>query len=154
MCWESTSVLLVRSTLDAQSAALSRDSVVQPAQTAAVVRDHAADAAIDDGDDQVAVASVRADNYRRRVGVLDRVGQALAGDEVRRRLESDAQPFRACAHVNGQRRPPGQLAQRRIQAGVELRRWKSVRQLAQLVDRDRDLAHGTIDRLVGASRLS
>ena len=56
--------------------------------------------------------------------------------------------------LDGQRRATGQLAQRRIQSGVELRRRKSVRQLAQLVDRDRDLGHGTIDRLVGASRMS
>ena len=49
-----------------QAAAVSRDPVVQPAQTAAVVLDHTADAVIGDADDQVAVASLRADDYRRR----------------------------------------------------------------------------------------
>ena len=55
-------------------------------------------------------------------------------------------------HLDGQRGATGQLAQRRIEPGVELRRRKPLRQLAQLVDRDRDLADGAIEGLVGASR--
>lgn len=136
-----------------QFAAVSRDSVMQPAQAAAAIFDHAADAVIRDSDDQVAVARLGAHHDRRRVGVLDRVGQALARDEVRRRLEPDAVSLRGRVHLNGQRRASGQLPQRRIQAGVELSRRKSVGQLAQLVDRDRELGYGTVDRLIGATRL-
>ena len=49
----------VRSTFDVQAAAVGRDPVVQPAQTAAELLDYTADAVVGDADDQVAVAPLR-----------------------------------------------------------------------------------------------
>ena len=73
------------------AAAMRRDPVLQPAQTAAELVDRAADAVVGDPDDQLAVGLLGAQHNAGRVGVFDRVGQALAGDEVRRRFQADAE---------------------------------------------------------------
>ena len=77
----------------------------------------------------------RAERHGRGVRMLDRVGEAFAGDEVRGGLDADAEALVRGADRDRQWRAAGQLAQRRLQAGVELRRRQALGQLAQLADR-------------------
>ena len=54
--------------------------------------------------------------------------------------------------MHGHGRAPGELAERGRQTGVELGRREPERELAQLVDRDRDLRDGLVERAAGALR--
>ena len=119
--------------LDVQRAAVCGDPVAEPADARAVGR--AADAVVAHAHDEPPVAPVGADRDRRGPRMLDRVGQRFTGDEVRGRLQPGAEALTGRADLDRQRRAAGELAQRRLQPRVELRRRQPLGQLAQLVDR-------------------
>ena len=88
----------------------------------------------------------------RRARVLDRVGEALAGDEVGGGLDV---PAEALVAAPSRRRAPGRGVRargRRVPGRVELGRRKPARQLAQLVDRHGDLGDRAVERRARALR--
>ena len=78
--------------------------------------------------------------------VLDRVGQALGGYEVGRRLDIRRKAVGGRRHFDGHRRPARQVAQRRAEARLEQGRPQPVRQLPQVLDRGTDLHDGVVQR--------
>ena len=82
--------------------------------------------------------------------MLDRVGEALAGDEVGGGLEPAVEPLTRRLHLDPDRHTSGELAKRRTEPSVELGWRESVRELAQFVDRERHFGERAVERDTGA----
>ncbi len=87
-----------------------------------------------------------------RLGVLDRVGDRLARDVVRRGGDGVGQRAVVDLHVDGQRQAADQVRQRRGQAVVEAARPEAVRDLAQLGDRGAELGDALVEQAVDVDR--
>ena len=106
------------------------------------------DAVVDDLDRHLAARAAHDDRRRRRLGVLADVGQALGDEVVRRDLERLRQPLAAELDVelHRDRRARGELLQRDREAvAADHRRVQAARDLAQLLERGRDLPPHPLD---------
>ncbi len=136
--------------LDAERAAVRGDAVGETTQAGAGGGRGAARAVIFDGDNKLPVFASGTEDDPGRIRVLDGVGETFTGDEVGGALEATVEPLARNLHLDRHRRATGKLAERRAQAGVELGGRKAMRELAQLVDRERDLGERTVERVTGA----
>ena len=114
-----------------------------------------ADAVVGDLDHDAAVDGGDADVHRSRLRVLDDVRDRLGDDVVRGRLDRRGQPLRGQVELDRQRRPRGQAFERRAQAAVgEHGGMDAARELAQLLERLRQLLARAHEQLVGRIRIA
>ena len=112
----------------------------------------AADAVVGDEHPQHAVLARGLDHHARRRRVLDRVGERLAGDEVRGRLDLGWRAVGGRADLDRHGGAARQVGQRGAQAFVEPRRAHAGGDRAQIGDRGGDLVDGGVERGDDASR--
>ena len=89
----------------------------------------------------------------RRRGVLERVGQRLAGDEVRDRLDLGRCAIAGGLHLDGHRRSAGEVLERGREPLVQPRRAHAGGERAQVRDRRRHLVHRGVERRLEDLRL-
>ena len=122
------------------------DAVGDARQPGARRRHRAADAVVPDAHDEAAVAARGGDVDRRRASVLGGVRERLAGHEVGRGLDPVLEALGGDVDARLELRARRQLAQRVAQPVVEAGRAHAAGELAQLLDRARDLGHDGVDR--------
>ena len=97
-----------------------RDPIGEAAQPRPITGRCAADPIIGDRDDERPVTLGGTEHHLRCVGVLDRVGEPLAGDEIRCGLHAGWQLCGRRPYLDRDRRSPGQLPERGRESGLQL----------------------------------
>ncbi len=129
-----------------ERAAVRRDPVAESGEPRAAADDRAADAVVGDAHVERPVLAERPHGDLRRRGVLDRVRDRLAGDEVGGRLDARGDALARRVDLDRDRRRPREVAQRGREPVVEPRRAHAGRDLAQVADRRADLVHDLVER--------
>jgi pimeloyl-ACP methyl ester carboxylesterase len=131
------------------------DSIGESTKSAAYARVGAAHAIVRDFDHEAAVPQRDVDLCRGRLCVLAHVGESLGDDVIRRRLDRLRKVLRRTRrerHRN--RRACGQRLERRREALVaQDRRMQPPRQLAQLGERQGELAIAALERFAHTGRV-
>ena len=125
---------------------MGHDTVRQACEAGAVLWPCAANAVVGHAHHHAAVPSPDAQHHLAGLGVLHRVGESFAGDEVGSSLELGREPLGGGLHLDGQRGSPSELPQRRAEASIEQGRAHPASELAELVDRRGDLGQRSFDR--------
>src|SRR4051812_7238599 len=138
-----------RLAFDAQAAVEGLDPVFEPPEARAALRARAPDAVIGHLDRDDAGRAHHADGRRGGACVLRDVREGLGGDVVDRDLDGHRQPLLDLhPHIDRERGALGERLERRLEAPVRQDgRMQAARQLAKLLERERELLHRGVQDL-------